>query len=143
MRFHHVAYAVRNIQQYLHEFVDPLLSPDNVSAPIADPIQNVKVCFVALPGRVLLELVEPLSEQSPVNAIIERARGGLYHVCYEVDHLDAALERFRSKKCLPLGPAVPAAAFDGRRIVFLLTPQRDLIELVESARDPDLGGRRT
>jgi hypothetical protein len=26
---------------------------------------------------------------------------------------------------------VPAAAFDGRRIVFLITPQRDLVELVE------------
>jgi hypothetical protein len=34
---------------------------------------------------------------------------------------------------MPVGKPVPAAAFDGRRIVFLLTPQRDLIELVEKA----------
>jgi hypothetical protein len=34
---------------------------------------------------------------------------------------------------MPVSRPVPAAAFDGRRIVFLLTPQRDLIELVERA----------
>ncbi len=132
MRFHHIGYAVRSIQKYLDEFLDPLLCPNNISAPIIDPIQRVTVCFVEVSGGVLLELVEPLGEGSPVKSIIERTRGGLYHVCYEVDHLNAEIERFRSKKCLPLGPAVPAAAFDGRRIVFVLTPQRDLIELVES-----------
>jgi hypothetical protein len=34
---------------------------------------------------------------------------------------------------MPISKPVPAAAFDGRRIVFLLTPQRDLIEFVEKA----------
>jgi hypothetical protein len=32
---------------------------------------------------------------------------------------------------MPVSKPVPAVAFNGRRIVFLLTPQRDLIELVE------------
>jgi hypothetical protein len=32
-----------------------------------------------------------------------------------------------------LGKPMPAAAFEGRRIVFLITPQRDLVELVERA----------
>jgi hypothetical protein len=48
-----------------------------------------------------------------------------------VDDLDDQIKRFRGKGCLPLGKPVPAAAFNGRRIVFLLTPQRDLIELLE------------
>jgi hypothetical protein len=33
----------------------------------------------------------------------------------------------------PLGKPVPAAAFNGRRIAFLLTQQRDLIELLEGS----------
>ncbi len=60
-------------------------------------------------------------------------RGGLYHLCYEVDDLDGQVEHFRRKGCLPLGEPVPAAAFEGCRIVFLLTPERDLVELVERA----------
>ncbi len=49
-----------------------------------------------------------------------------------MDDLDAELKRFRARRCLPLGKPVPAVAFGGRRIVFLMTPQRDLIELVEA-----------
>lgn len=139
MRFHHIGYAVRNIGEYLETFVQPLLAPVSVTEPVSDPIQRVTVCFVELPGGVLLELVEPLGADSPVNSVIGSQRGGLYHTCYEVDDLEQAIARFRARKCMPLGAPVPAAAFDGRRIVFLLTPQRDLIELVESAAAPRAG----
>jgi len=132
MRFHHLGYAVSDIGRYLEDFVKPLLSPLRVTEPVADPIQRVTVCFVHLPGNAVIELVEPLGEASPLRSIIGSARGGLYHVCYEVDDLNVELTRFRSRGCLALGKPVPAAAFGGRRIVFLLTPQRDLIELLES-----------
>jgi len=133
MRFHHIGYAVADIQQYLENFLQPLFSPLSVTDPVSDPIQKVTVCFAEMPGGTVIELVEPLGDDSPVNSVIGSSRGGLYHLCYEVDDLDSELQRFRRKRCLPLGKPVPAAAFDGRRIVFLLTPERDLIELVESA----------
>lgn len=134
MRFHHIGYAVSSISQYLDDFFVPLYGPVSVSEPIADPIQQVIVCFAELPGGSTIELVEPLGEDSPVKSFIGSQRGGLYHLCYEVDDLDAEIDRFRAKRCIPLGKPVPAAAFDGRRIVFLLTPQRDLVELLESAQ---------
>ncbi len=133
MRFHHIGYAVADICQYLESFLVPLFSPISVSEPVSDPIQKVTVCFAEMPGGAIIELVEPLGADSPVNSVIGSSRGGLYHLCYEVDDLDGELLRFRRKRCLPLGKPVPAAAFDGRRIVFLMTPERDLIELVESA----------
>jgi len=133
MRFHHIGYAVKSIQGYLDDFLSPMFSPIRVTEPVADPIQQVTVCFVTMQGGTVIELVEPLGEKSPVNSIIGSSRGGLYHLCYEVDDLDEQVRRFRAKGCLPLGKPVPAAAFDGRRIVFLLTPQKDLIEFVESS----------
>jgi methylmalonyl-CoA/ethylmalonyl-CoA epimerase len=133
MRFHHVGYAVRDIQSYLDEFMTPLFRPTRVSVPVADPIQKVRVCFVEMPGGTVIELVEPLGADSPVSEIVGSGRGGLYHLCYEVDDLDATISEFRAKRCLPLGRPVPAAAFDGRRIVFLLTPQRDLVELLSAS----------
>lgn len=134
MRFHHVGYAVASIQAYLDEFLVPLMQPEHVTASVADPVQHVRVCFVHMRGGTVIELVEPLDDHSPVRDIIGSQRGGLYHLCYEVDDLDAEIARFRRKRCLPLGKPVPATAFGGRRIVFLLTPQRDLIELLEAPK---------
>ena len=133
MRFHHIGYAVQDIQQYLDDFFVPLFGPTEVTQPVTDPIQQVSVCFARLPDGPWIELVEPLGEQSPVRSIVGSQRGGLYHLCYEVDDLESELRRFRTQRCMPLGRPVPAAAFDGRHIVFLITPQRDLIELLEAA----------
>jgi methylmalonyl-CoA/ethylmalonyl-CoA epimerase len=132
MRFHHVGYATDDIQRYLVEYFVPLFRPLSVSEVVADPIQRVAVCFASMAGGTTIELVEPLGEKSPVHAVIGSSRGGVYHLCYEVDDLDYALRRFRDKRCLPLGRPAPAVAFGGRRIVFLMTPQKDLIELLEA-----------
>lgn len=132
MKFHHVGYAVADIDRYLKDFLLPLFAPARVSPVYEDPIQRVRVLFAEVSPGTLIELVEPLDAESPVTRFIGDARGGLYHLCYEVENLDAAVKRFRKHRCLPLAPAAPAVAFGGRRIVFLMTPQRDLIELVEA-----------
>ena len=132
MKFHHVGYAVADIDRYLKDFLLPLFAPARVSPVYEDPIQRVRVLFAEVSPGTLIELVEPLDAESPVTRFIGDARGGLYHLCYEVEDLDGAVKRFRRHRCLPLAPAAPAVAFGGRRIVFLMTPQRDLIELVEA-----------
>jgi methylmalonyl-CoA/ethylmalonyl-CoA epimerase len=134
MRFHHIGYAVADIGAYIQDILVPMFGPDWISEPIADPIQRVRVFFAELPGGVLLELVQGIDENSPVSAIVGSRRGGLYHLCYEVDDLEAIVARFRAKRFLPLGKPVAAAAFDGRRILFMISPQRDLVELLESAQ---------
>lgn len=130
-RFHHIGQAVADIGRHIEEFLVPVFGDLPITAAVADPIQRVRVCFVTMPGGVTVELVEPHGEQSPVRDIVGSSRGGLYHVCYEVPDLDRALAALRRMRCLPLGRPVPAVAFGGRRIVFLITPQRDLIELLE------------
>lgn len=132
VRFHHVGYAVADIESYLEDFMRPLFSPVSVSEPVEDPIQRVRVCFVEMQGGTVIELVAPLGDDSPLKPFIGSKRGGLYHLCYEVQDLDEAIALYRSKRCMPLGKPVPAAAFNGRRILFLMTPQRDLIELLEA-----------
>jgi methylmalonyl-CoA/ethylmalonyl-CoA epimerase len=140
LRFHHVGYAVADIHAYLRDFLMPLFEPLSISEPVPDPIQHVTVCFVTMQGGTVIELVEPLGDKSPVSGIVGSSRGGVYHLCYEVEDLEEQVKRFRLKGCLPLGRPVPAAAFGGRRIVFLMTPQRDLIEFVEAAQTVHRGG---
>jgi methylmalonyl-CoA/ethylmalonyl-CoA epimerase len=132
MRFHHIGYAVKDIRSYLDNFLIPMFSPERVTEPVTDPLQRVTVCFVDMPGGMTIELIEPFGENSPVDSVIGSSRGGLYHMCFETDDLDAELKRFRRKGCVPLGKPVPATAFGGRRIVFMLTPERDLVEVLEA-----------
>lgn len=134
MRLHHIGYAVKNIRSYLDEYLIPMFSPIRISEPVADPIQQVVVCFCEMQGGSVIELIEPMGEKSPVNSLIGSKRGGLYHLCYEVEDLDREVQRFRQKRYMPLGKPVPAAAFEGRRIVFLLSPQQDVVEFVERPR---------
>ncbi len=131
LQLEHIGYAVQKIEEYLVNFFVPLFRPEAISPIVEDATQRVRVAFVTLPGGGRIELIEPLDEVSPVSNLLRSKRGGLYHLCYVVERLDQAIERFREKGCLLICGPTPAQAFDGRRIAFFCTPQNDIVELVE------------
>lgn len=53
--------------------------------------QGVEVAFLSPPGDTRLELIAPLSEESPVARFLARRGEGLHHVCFRVADLEAAL----------------------------------------------------
>ena len=132
MRFHHIGYAVDNIDKFITNFFQPVFQPVSISEKVVDRIQEVTVCFAQMQGDTVIELVQPNKPESQLHSIIGSNRGGVYHLCYEVGDLDMEVARCRRERCMPLGRAMPAEAFGGRRIVFVLTPQHDLIELLEA-----------
>ena len=50
----------------------------------------------------------------------------------ETSDLDAALTHSKTLGCMLVSPPAPAVAFAGRRIAWIYTPTRQLIELVET-----------
>lgn len=86
---------------------------------------------MAMPGTdVQMELVEPVGEQSPVRSFLEGG-GGLHHVCYEVQNCEEALAAMRQRGSIIVKRPKPAVAFQGRRIAWVLTTEKLLIELLE------------
>ena len=132
LRFTHIGVAVADIGKAC-EVYQNLFGHRILSGPVEDPIQDVVVCFVGsgMSGDLVVELVAPRSTQSPVTQILAKGGGG-YHVCYETDDLDAFLAKARESRCLIVSGPVPAAAFDGKRISWLYTPARQLLEVVEA-----------
>ena len=57
--------------------------------------------------------------------------GGLHHVCYVVDNLEEAIATARSHGALVTRQPMPAVAFGGRRIAWIYTKNRLLIEYLE------------
>lgn len=58
--------------------------------------QKVTVAFFKV-GDVFIELLEPLSGDSPVSKFIEKRGGGLHHISYEVDDIKNEISSLEDK----------------------------------------------
>ena len=131
----HLGYAVENIEQCYEDVMKPLFGACRLTPPVVDENQKVRIGFAHLEDGSRVELVEPLSDDSPVQGWLKRKSGGFYHQCIAVSDLDAARELYREKGFLILSDPVEAPALDDQRICFALSPQSDLVELVEVSVD--------
>jgi methylmalonyl-CoA/ethylmalonyl-CoA epimerase len=132
-KLRHVGVAVPDIGAATGMF-ESLLGYRVISGPFDDPIQKVTVNFMTQSDADVaeIELVAPLTEDSPLRTMLNKNGGGAYHLCFETNDLDGALAHVRSKGCIVLGEPAPAVAFGGRRIAWFYTRTRQLFELVET-----------
>jgi len=132
--WHHVGFVVASISETAPQMA-LLLDSEWDGSIILDPIQNARVSF--LRGKhasdPLFELVEPEGKDSPVGKFLERG-GGLHHLCYEVANLEQQLQNSRSTGALVVRQPAPAVAFGGRRIAWVFTKTKLLIEYLEASR---------
>ena len=105
-----------------------------VSGPFDDPIQKVSVNFLAQSDKDVaeIELIAPLTADSPITSMLAKSGGGAYHLCFETTDIDQALVHAKDNGCVIVSPPVPAVAFNGRRIAWIYTRSRQLFELVEA-----------
>ncbi len=130
---HHAGYVVAAIAPAIQGFADSLGATWDGQI-FADPNQRVKVAFLQTrEGDPQIELVEPNGPDAPVHAFLAKG-GGLHHLCYEVDDIEAQLAAFKQRKALIVKRPKPAVAFDGRPIAWLLTREKLLIELLERVK---------
>ena len=128
---HHLGFVVRSISAIADEFASSI-SAHWDGQVTDDPIQQVRVAFF-YPGdgrNPVFELVEPAAEASPVSNFLSKG-GGLHHVCYEVDDLESALNEARGVGLAIVANPAPAVAFGFRRIAWICSKSRLLMELLE------------
>lgn len=132
LRMHHVGFVVANIEACAPGMARALLANWN-SEIFTDPLQRVRVTFLDGGHRSpLVELVEPLGENSPVFRFLGQG-GGLHHLCYEVLSIREHLERIRAAGGVIISRAKPAVAFGGRPIAWALTREKLLVEFLQEA----------
>jgi methylmalonyl-CoA/ethylmalonyl-CoA epimerase len=133
LSLHHVGFVVANIERSVTGFINSLgMSWDG--AIYEDPVQKVRVAFLATgPTCAQIELVEPAGDDSPVNRFLAKG-GGQHHLCYEVNDIERALDELKSRKASVVQQPCPAVAFDGRRIAWLITREKLVVELLENVR---------
>lgn len=131
LSFHHVGFVVPEIAATVQGFVHSLGATWD-GCVYEDPNQKVKVTFlVTRPGDPQIELVEPVGEDSPVLRFLREKGSGLHHVCYEVDDLEQGMAAMKTRGAVVARRPKPAVAFQGRRIAWMLTAEKLLVELLE------------
>jgi methylmalonyl-CoA/ethylmalonyl-CoA epimerase len=129
--FHHVGYAVSSIERSLPEWC-AALHPIATRGPFDDPLQRARVLFLefAPSGATQLELIEPLGLDTPLVRFLEKG-GGLHHVCFEVDDLENHIGQMKACKAMLIRRPQPAVAFQGRKIAWMATREKLLVEYLE------------
>ena len=116
-RLNHVAIAVPDLAAAAATYRDTLGA--TVSAPVDLPEHGVTTVFVELPNTKI-ELLGELGADSPIAGFLRRnPSGGVHHVCYEVDDLEAACTRLRKRGARVLGDGRPKIGAHGKPVVFL------------------------
>jgi methylmalonyl-CoA/ethylmalonyl-CoA epimerase len=128
--FHHVGVACANIATEASYFAT--LGYVGEGEAFEDPIQGVRGLFMAGQSP-RLELLEALVSGSSGVLAPWLAKGiKLYHLAYFVRRLGPAIDAMRTRRGKLVVAPVPAVAFGGRDIAFVMLPNRMLIELISS-----------
>ena len=116
-RLNHVAIAVPDLAAASATYRDTLGAA--VSAPVDMPEHGVTTVFVELPNTKI-ELLGELGADSPIARFLRRnPGGGIHHVCYEVDDLEASRASLESRGARVLGDGRPRIGAHGKPVLFL------------------------
>jgi len=136
MKMHHIGILTKDIRSGIRHH-EALFNIRPTTEIVEDPIQ--KVSLVLLSGQSMagtyLELIQPLTDDSPVSNIVKRGMP-LYHLCFEVEDIEEALEKTRISGSIIISGPTPAKLFNGRRIAFVYGPDHYVVEFLETQERP-------
>lgn len=126
--FHHLGIATRSIEKCA-KFYSKL--GYNMSEIKFEPTQHVKISFLSKVDSPLLEIIEPINEDSPISKIVQKSGTTPYHTCYEVDDIHKSVEELEELNFRLLFEPLIAEAMDDGLFCYLFSPDTGLIELYE------------
>ena len=126
---HHIGIATTDIQTSIHQFSKLGYSSSDI---YVDDTQRVIICFLKKDNEVLIELVSPNSEDSPINNILKKNGTSSYHLCYLTDNIEYAVEHFKGLNFKIVVKPVSAIAFNNKKVCFMYNQFTGLIELLEN-----------
>jgi methylmalonyl-CoA/ethylmalonyl-CoA epimerase len=129
----HIAIAVQNLEAALETFRN-VLGCDPGSIRIEEvPSENVRVAFIPV-GDTKIELLEPMSEESPISKFLAKNGDGMHHIALETGDIASEASRIDSIGVQTLGPVKEGAG--GKKIVFLHPKQtnRVLLEFCQKSQ---------
>jgi methylmalonyl-CoA/ethylmalonyl-CoA epimerase len=131
----HIAIAVPELDEGVRRFVEDLGlelagTEDVISA-------KTTTAFLPVAGPTAIELITPLNGEGPVATHLEKRGGGLHHLCFRTDDVDADMARLKALGWRFTSDA-PTPGAHGTRVCFVHPKSTGgvLIELAEHPEEP-------
>ena len=133
-KLNHIAIATPKLDEAVKTYKNML--GVKISSPIDQIDHGVKVVFIELPNTKI-ELLEPLGDKSPIENFLEKnKKGGIHHICFEVDDINRAILSLEKDGATVLGDGEAKIGAHGNPVIFLHPKDFNgtLIELEEVKR---------
>ena len=132
-KVNHIAVVVNDLEEAMHFWVDALGLELSHREHVAS--EAVDVAFLPV-GDSKIELLQPVDDESGVARYLEKRGSGMHHICFEVDDIEAALQKLKLAN-VQLINEVPTVGADGRKFAFIHPKSASgvLVELYELKAD--------
>lgn len=130
----HIAVAVPDLEKAIARFAEDFGLQFAGTEDVTDA--QTRTAFFPLPPTSI-ELVHPLDGQGPIAKFLEKRPGGLHHLCFRSDDIEADVARLKDKGYEFLGDA-PTPGAHGSKVIFIHPRSCDgvLVELNQPAVEP-------
>lgn len=136
MKIHHIGIATSEIGGAAEMWDDLLGLRADHTEEVAG--QKVRVCMLPL-GESRLELLEPMSPDSPISKFLEKRGGGIHHIALSVEDIRATLQALKNKGARLIDEEPRAGA--GGCLVAFIHPSSTGGVLLELVQRPDDAGQ--
>lgn len=126
-KFHHLGLACSNFDAETSNL--KILGYRQKDADFVDNIQGIRGRFLTAENQPEIELLCNLEGSNTLDFWLKN-KVKIYHMAYEVDNFDYALEMLKRRRCIIAKQPERSAHF-GKRICFLVLPNMLMIELIE------------
>lgn len=132
LKFHHLGLAVRKPESAFAY----LRALDYAEGrKVCDPLQRVNLAMYHHEEMPDVEVIWPGDGPSPIDSMLKRWDGRVYHLCYETDNVAAAIAAMQEAglEVDRVAAPEPAVLFGGLAVSFYSIARVGLIELIDLA----------
>jgi len=115
MKVDHIGIAVKSLEKSV-PFYEEKLGLEKTAVEIVEE-QRVKIAFLKI-GESKFELLEPLSEKSPIARHIDRRGEGIQHIALQVENIEEKISQMKNKGVKFLADK-PSKGAEGMKIIFI------------------------
>ncbi len=94
MKIDHIGIATRELKEATAVWRDALGLRVEFTEDVAE--QGVRIAMLPI-GETHIELLEPLTQESPVGKFLEKRGPGIHHIAIRVDDIEATLGQLKEK----------------------------------------------
>jgi methylmalonyl-CoA/ethylmalonyl-CoA epimerase len=126
----HIGIVVKSLEQGI-EYWEKVFGYKQMTESVINTRQKVKVVFLKKEDSLLIKLIEPTDETSPVYKFAMKG-GGLHHLAFRCKEISEEIIRLKNLGLRVVTNPQPGEAFENNQIAFLLGNQALNIELIDT-----------